>query len=103
MPIVEFTPPPRGVYAWRTPYRIEGVSGSIFWRWNEQHQSWSIHLLRSDGTKLAGPIGLAPGVDLLEGWRHFDVPPGELRVESSEGIPLATSFGRTARLVYEGA
>jgi hypothetical protein len=46
---------------------------------------------------------LATGRDLLAQWRHFDVPPGTLTVESAEAVPGADAFGSSARLVYTTA
>jgi hypothetical protein len=103
MATVVLTAPPTGVYQWRTPYRLGNVAGAVEWRWNEPGQMWSIRLSSSAGVPLAGPIPLATGRDLLAQWRHFDLPPGTLTVESAESVPGADAFGNSARLVYTTA
>lgn len=97
---VEITPPPRGVYAWRVPFRLDRVSGAALWKWNAINASWALSLVSPTGTLIAGPIPLVPGDDLLAQWRHFDVPPGVLQVESSVERPGKDDFGTVARLVY---
>lgn len=101
MAIVEITPPPAGVYSWRVPFRLDGIGGSLIWRWNAVVPCWVIDVLDASGVKLFGPIPLAPGDDLFEGWRHFEIPPGQLRVEFVDGAPGLRDFDNGARLVYE--
>lgn len=99
MPVL-IPPPKPGSYSLVTPYRLDGVSGQLFWRWNLVHGSWMLWLLAADGSNLAGPVSMVPGDDLFAQWRHFEIPPGELRVESSVERPGALDFGTLARLVY---
>ena len=63
---------------------------------------WRMWLLALDGTQLAGPIKLAPGVDLLAGCKHLDpVPQGQLFVYSPDGAaPTADTVDVDAVLYY---
>ena len=97
---VEITPPPRGVYDWRVPFVLDGVGGSLHWRWSPVAAMWYIHLLGADGALIAGPIPLATEVDLLEQWQAYDVPTGALIVDFDGDVPGISDFGDRARLIY---
>jgi len=101
MPIV-LTPPPSGIYDLRISYTLDGVSGALRMRYSQAADRWSMTLYSGIGERIAGPIALATDVDLLEQWRAYDVPPGELTVEYDPGgNPGSDDWGTNARLVYQ--
>lgn len=66
---------------------------------DERWRMWAIDL---DGTTIAGPRTLVPGVDLFEGWRHDPrIPTGQLFVYSpSREPPDAETIDVSAVLYY---
>lgn len=100
MPI-EITPPPAGVYDYRVPYVLDGVAGTLRWRYSPTRDGWYLTLYSGTGTLLAGPIMCSTGSNLLSQWQALDVPPGDLSVQFDDGAtPGRLDFGNTARLVY---
>lgn len=99
MPI-EITPPPAGVYSYRVPYVLDGISGALVWRYSQTRDAWYLTLYAGTGERLAGPIMASTGVNLLSQWQALDVPPGELTVEFDGATPGRTAFGTEARLIY---
>jgi hypothetical protein len=97
---IEITPPPQGVYSWRTPFRLDRQAGAFHWIWNALHQSWTLYLLGAEGDLMAGPLSLVPPDDLLAQWRHLPVPPGTLTVVGPVERPGALDFGTVCRLIY---
>lgn len=107
---VAISAPPLGVYNWRTPFRLDGVSGSLLWAWNTAGvrtfsgfvPCWTLYVYDSAGEVLAGPIPVtAASSDLWGSWHYLDIPPGRLLCRSDENLPGRDAFQDGAALVYE--
>lgn len=60
---------------------------------------WHLWLVATDGTDIAGPIRLVPGVDLLLQYKHDPrVPPGQLFVHGDP--PTKDTVDRESVLLY---
>jgi hypothetical protein len=81
---------------------LEGVRVGLHARYSAYDGVWRLWLLATDGTQIAGPISLVPGLDLLLGHKHDPrVPPGQLFVYSPDrAAPTLDTIDVSAVLYY---
>lgn len=102
MALIEITAPREGVYQWQTPFRLDGVSGTLKWAWNTAILGWTLWLYDGTNTLVTGPIVISNSpADLFASWHAYPIPPGRIYCESESRIPGRDDFLSTARLVYE--
>lgn len=80
----------------------DGSRAGLLCTFSAYDSRWRMWLIDLDGTVIRGPRVLAPGSDLLLGWKHDPrVPQGELFVYSpSREPPDADTIDRSAVLYY---
>lgn len=71
-------------------------------QWVKYTNTWHIWLLDIDGSQIAGPIRLVPGIDLLRPFKHLDrVPQGQLFCYSPDrSPPTATNIDSESLVLY---
>lgn len=66
----------------------DGTRCGLRFRWSAFAELWYMWTLALDGTTIAGPVALVPGIDLFLGMKHDErVPQGELFVYSPDRLP----------------
>lgn len=80
----------------------DGIRCGIRCRWSAFAELWYLWVLALDGTVIAGPMAMVPGIDLLLGTKHDPrVPQGELFVYSpTRDAPNADTMDESAVLYY---
>lgn len=81
---------------------LGGLRVGLQSRYSAFDQRWRLWLLDLDGTLIAGPITLMPGIDLLVSHKHDQrVPQGQLFVYSADReAPDAESMDTSVALYY---
>lgn len=80
-------------------YELDGVRIGLRFRHVAFLDRWALWLVALDGTEIAGPIMLMPGLDLLLPYKHDErVPPGQLFVRGEP--PTKNTADKTSTLRY---
>ncbi len=80
-------------------YRLDGIDIALRFRHVAFEDRWMMWLVALDGSDIAGPIRLVPGVDLSKPYKYDSrVPPGQLFVHGDP--PSKDSADVTSLLCY---
>lgn len=84
---------------------LDGIRIGMRSRFSKYEQRWSLWLVATDGTTIAGSLKLVGGIDLLAGLKHDTrVPPGDLFVSVEDRAPMTLdNVDVEAKLLYREA
>lgn len=79
-------------------YELDGVRIALRFRHVAFEDRWHMWLVATDGTDIAGPIRLVPGLDLLLPYKYDErVPPGQLFVRGDPPTKDTADLSSTLR------
>lgn len=87
-------------YYWTQQSEFDGVTYDLRFRYNLR-----MNLFIMDFIGILEGIPLLNNPDLLDGFRHLDLPQGKLSIIDKEGLdrqPTLETFGDSVVLAYEG-